>query len=104
MRAAHHALSRETRPPFHQVLPSHPRIVRDEKVWGAKAVVAGTRIPVFQLLARLEAGWTEATLLEEYPTLEADDVRAAILYAKTFPARVMADRRAYERSLPPDVG
>ena len=79
---------------------SHPRIVRRSGVWGGKAVVDGTRIPVFLLADRLESGWDEARVLAEYPSLTSDDVRAVMEYANAFPAQVRADRRAYEQAVP----
>lgn len=100
----HHGLQRVTRPRFRVVLRSHPRIVRRSDVWGGKAVVAGTRVPVFMVHARLQSGWSVDEVREAYPRLTPADVDAVTAYAKRFPARVMADRRAYERSLPGDGG
>jgi uncharacterized protein (DUF433 family) len=79
--------------------PEFPRIVRDPAVWGGKAVIAGTRIPVFMLVARIRSGWSEDQVLAEYPTLTPDDVRAAMGYDAKFPMHVESDVQAYERSL-----
>ena len=98
------SLSRITRPQFRRVLQSHPRIERRSDVWGGKAVVANTRIPVFLLVSRMNSGWTESQVIDEYPSLTADDVRAVVEYARVFPARVNADLRAYEQSLPSHLG
>jgi uncharacterized protein (DUF433 family) len=100
MQGSQHALRRITRPEFRRTMPQHPRILRRSDVWGGKAVVAGTRIPVFMLASRLQSGWTEETLLDEYPRLTSEDVQAVVRYVECFPARVIADRRSYERSLP----
>jgi uncharacterized protein (DUF433 family) len=51
---------------------------------------------------RLQSGWCKKEIREAYPRLTEGDVDAVIRYAQAFPARVLADRRAYERSLPPD--
>lgn len=102
MQGSQHALRRITRPQFQRTMPQHPRILRRSDVWGGKAVVAGTRIPVFMLAARLQSGWTEENIREEYPRLTSEDVQAVVRYVEYFPARVVADRRAYERSLPAD--
>ena len=82
------------------MIPKFRRIVRRPDTWGGKAVVAGTRIPVFLLAAKLKSGWTEADLLDDYPSLTAEDVQAVVRYIRCFSARVIADRGAYERSLP----
>jgi uncharacterized protein (DUF433 family) len=79
---------------------AHPRIIRRADVWGGKAVVEGTRVPVFMVHARLQSGWRPEEIREAYPRLTEGDVEAVIGYAQAFPARVLADRRAYERSLP----
>src|SRR5687768_11765202 len=57
MRGNRHALRRVTRPELRRTAGSHPRIVRRADVWGGKAVVAGTRVPVFMVDARLQSGW-----------------------------------------------
>jgi len=69
-------------------------------MWGGKAVVNGTRIPVFMVTERLQSGWSHDEVREAYPRLTATDVEAVIRYAQAFPARVLADLKAYERSLP----
>ena len=85
---------------FRRVNRDHPRIVRSSGVWGGKAVVAGTRVPVFMVYARLASGWTEAEVLESYPRLTHEDISAVLAYARDCPDAVEADREAYERSLP----
>jgi uncharacterized protein (DUF433 family) len=46
-----------------------------------KPVIRGTRIPVELLLRKLGEGATEKELLEAYPHLTREDVRAALSYA-----------------------
>ena len=50
------------------------------KVMLGKPVIRGTRIPV-ELMRKLGEGATEAELLEAYPNLKTDDIRAAMRYA-----------------------
>jgi uncharacterized protein (DUF433 family) len=45
-----------------------------------QAVIAGTRIPVSAIKAYSEAGYTTEQIIEEYPTLSAEDVEAAIKF------------------------
>jgi uncharacterized protein (DUF433 family) len=58
------------------------RIEISPRVCGGKPVIAGTRIPVTVILEQLEEGGTWESILEGYPELSRDDIRAAIQYAK----------------------
>ena len=51
-------------------------IVVDPKVLVGKPVVKGTRIAVELVLDLLAQGWTEQQLLENYPGLTPESVRA----------------------------
>lgn len=57
------------------------RIVVDPEIMAGKPVIAGTRIPVELVLKKLSQGIDVKEVLEDYPRLTKDDVRAAILYA-----------------------
>ena len=57
------------------------RISVDAEVMQGKPVIRGTRIAVDLLLRKLSEGATEAELLDAYPHLAAEDVRAALAYA-----------------------
>lgn len=46
-----------------------------------KPVIAGTRIPVELILEKLGAGETVEQLLEAYPRLTEEAIRAALLFA-----------------------
>ncbi|MGC9945243.1 MAG: DUF433 domain-containing protein [Bryobacteraceae bacterium] len=46
-----------------------------------KPVIRGTRIPVELLLRKLAEGAVVEDLLDAYPRLAADDIRAALAYA-----------------------
>lgn len=56
------------------------RISVDPNVCFGKPCIRGTRIWVSLLLDFLSSGMTIEEILEEYPSLEAADVRAAIAY------------------------
>jgi len=56
------------------------RIQIDPAVMMGKPVIHGTRITVELILHKLAEGATEADLLEDYPHLVPDDIRAAIAY------------------------
>jgi uncharacterized protein (DUF433 family) len=55
----------------------NPRIVL------GKPVVRGTRIPVELVQWKLGDGASETELLDAYPRLTADDIRATLAYAAT---------------------
>ena len=58
------------------------RIKTDPDVMLGKPVVRGTRITGEILLEKLAVGATIADILTDYPSLERDDVLAALAYAR----------------------
>lgn len=57
------------------------RIVRDRRICGGEPVFRGTRVPLRTVLASLAAGDGAEDILADFPSLKADDVRAAIAFA-----------------------
>jgi uncharacterized protein (DUF433 family) len=57
------------------------RIEINAAVMMGKPVIRGTRIPVELILRKLAEGATEAELLDAYPRLIREDIRAAVAYA-----------------------
>lgn len=57
------------------------RIQVDSSICHGKACIRGTRIMVSVVLANLADGMTDAEICAEYPSLQADDIRAALVYA-----------------------
>lgn len=57
------------------------RVSIDPKVCFGKPCIRGTRIWVSLILENLAAGIEETEILEAYPQLQPDDVRAALAYA-----------------------
>lgn len=57
------------------------RITTDPTIMGGKPTVRGLRMPVEQIVRWFAAGTGEIELLEQFPFLEPDDIRAALLYA-----------------------
>lgn len=53
----------------------------DPNVAFGKPVVAGTRMAVEFILDRFAGGWTEEQVLESYPHLTRDSLRAVFAYA-----------------------
>ena len=58
------------------------RIVVNPKVMVGKPVIKGTRVTVDAILGRLAEGWTFDQILEDFPHITKDDIKAAILYAE----------------------
>jgi uncharacterized protein (DUF433 family) len=57
------------------------RIEINPKIMLGKPVIRGTRIPVELILRKLGEGATEENLLDAYPNLQREDIRAAMAYA-----------------------
>jgi uncharacterized protein (DUF433 family) len=57
------------------------RITRDPDICHGKPVIRGLRYPVSTLLELLASGMTPEEILQDYPDLEMNDLRAALLYA-----------------------
>ena len=57
------------------------RITVNPKVMVGKPTIRGLRITVEQILKGLANGISSKELLEDYPELEAEDIRAVFLYA-----------------------
>ena len=62
-------------------MPATDRIQIDPNVMMGKPVIRGTRIPVELILRKLGEGAAEADLLDAYPRLTPEDIRAALAYA-----------------------
>ena len=67
------------------------RIEISPRVMMGKPVVRGTRITVELLLRKISEGATEDDLLDAYPRLQREDIRAAVAYA--------ADALAHEETI-----
>ena len=56
------------------------RIEVNPRIMLGKPVIRGTRVTVELILRKLSEGATEAEILDAYPRLTHDDIRAAIGY------------------------
>jgi uncharacterized protein (DUF433 family) len=56
-------------------------ITVDPKILVGKPVVKGTRIPVELIIDLLGKGWTQEQILDSYPNLTTQDIRACMAYA-----------------------
>lgn len=58
------------------------RITANREIFGGKPIVRGMRIPVDLILSLLAQGVSNEEILDDYPDLEPDDIRACIAYAQ----------------------
>lgn len=68
------------------------RVETNPKIMLGKPVIKGTRLTVEMIIEKLAYGATIAQLKEDYPFLDEDDVKAALLYA----ARYLAHEEMYQ--------
>ena len=68
------------------------RIEMNPDIMLGKPVIRGTRVTVELLLRKLSQGATEESLLEAYPHLTREDIKAAIAYA----ADTIAQQKPWE--------
>ena len=57
------------------------RITRDPAIMGGRPCIRGMRVTVGTVVGLLAASRTHEEILEAYPYLEPDDIRAALSYA-----------------------
>lgn len=67
------------------------RITVDSEVLTGKPVVKGTRLAVEFIIELLAQGWSEAEILDNYPGLTSEDIRACLAYASA----VLSAERVY---------
>ena len=58
------------------------RITVNPKIFSGKPIIRGRRLAVEHVLGMLAAGDTPQTILEGYPWLEPEDLRACLVYAR----------------------
>ena len=66
------------------------RVVADPKVLGGEPRIRGTRIHVAVVLDSLAEGLTPAQIVDHFPPLTEEDVRAAVAYAAELARTVSA--------------
>lgn len=59
------------------------RITIDPEIFGGKPIIRGQRMTVEHILRWLSGGTSAEDLLDGFPFLEPDDIRAALLYASS---------------------
>lgn len=67
------------------------RITSKPGIFGGKPIIRGMRISVELVVSLLAQGATWEEILEDYPFLEEDDIRACLRYAHAVIARDSLD-------------
>ena len=57
-------------------------IVSDQNILLGKPTIKGTRISVELILELFSLGWTESQILESYPSISGESIRAVFSYLK----------------------
>ncbi len=70
----------------------HKHIYSNSEILSGRPIVRGTRLSVEFILGLFANGWTEAEVLENYPRLTSEDVRAIFAFA----AEIAAEQRVYQ--------
>lgn len=58
------------------------RITRKPGVCGGRPIIRGMRFAVEHVLNKMAGGWSVRSLLEQYDSLELEDIQACLLYAE----------------------
>jgi len=69
-------------------------VVMDEDVLGGTPVIKGTRVPVYDVAASMDAGISMKRILSAYPSLDENALELAALYAEANPQRGRRRRSA----------
>ena len=77
----------EAKPRIAQIAKADDLVTTDNDVLGGEPVFTGTRVPVRTIAAWVENGESLESIQASFPTITADMVEAAPLWAKTHPAR-----------------
>ena len=67
------------------------RITINPEIFGGKPIIRGMRISVELILSLLAQGEIPEAILDDYPDLEPEDIRACIAYAHAVIARDSLD-------------
>ncbi len=71
------------------------RITSDPDRRSGKPIIKGTRMTVTDVLEYLASGMTHAEILQDFPYITEEDIRACLAFA--------ADRERMLRTIPPSV-
>jgi uncharacterized protein (DUF433 family) len=61
-------------------------IISDKNVLLGKPVIKGTRISVDHVIGLLAQGWTEDKILDNYPRLDKNSLKAVVYFSTNMPS------------------
>jgi uncharacterized protein (DUF433 family) len=70
------------------------RITINPEVRAGKPCIRGTRITVYDILEYLAGGMSEDDILEDFPSLQREDIRAALEFAAVRERRLASSAAA----------
>jgi uncharacterized protein (DUF433 family) len=73
-------------------------IVSDEAIMGGTPVIKGTRVTVYSVLGRIEAGEHLDAVAKDHPDIPWDALEAAVIFAKANPMRGRPSGRPWARA------
>ncbi|MDA9448260.1 DUF433 domain-containing protein [Bradyrhizobium sp. CCBAU 21360] len=102
---------RRTKERLERLSAAQKMVVSDPEVLGGLPIVRGTRVPVYDIAASVAAGIPTNRIVAAYPSLDADKIELAAIYAEANPVRgrprtndelpkgavIVADQRAPRR-------
>lgn len=65
----------------------HPRIAIDPAICGGRPTIAGTRMRVTDILEALASGVSEEEIVQDFPYVKLEDVRACLAYGASIAER-----------------
>ncbi|HOV80736.1 MAG TPA: DUF433 domain-containing protein [Bacillota bacterium] len=74
------------------------RISVDPAICHGQACIKGTRIPVYQIIGMMANGDTIEEILNEYPSLEREDILACLDYAALLAEENLAPIEVLDRA------
>lgn len=63
------------------IVAGHPRIAVDPAICGGRPTVAHTRMRVTDILQMLASGVSEEEIVQDFPYVKLEDIRACLAYA-----------------------
>ena len=75
-------------------MPWEDRITIEPGVRSGKPCIRGTRITVYDILEYMAGGMTDAQILEDFPSLSLEDLRACLAFAAARERRLAVSNAA----------
>lgn len=72
---------------LHQMMKARESVTEDPEILGGIPVIKGTRVPVYDIAAAVDAGTSVDRILKSYPSLKDWQVELASVYARAVPQK-----------------